>query len=120
MSLFTGHNGPHCRLESNDHADLFSHASHVVPREKEVVGVSHFRLAIVDVQLIGSKHVLARRPWIGRLSPLFIERIDDQIPIDLHRSVAFILIEHQAAAKAASWRLALRVTDRVDPDGDHT
>ncbi len=115
-SLIAGHGGPQFWLESDDQADFLAYSADVVPRDEEVVGVAHLRLAVMGLQLIGAEHVLACRTGIGRFPIVFIEGIDDEVALDSDRLFLPILVEHEPPAKSPGRRLALGVSDRVDPD----
>lgn len=120
LGLFAHHDGAQLGLEADDHADLLLVSPDVVPGKEEVIGVAEFRVGFVVLfELFGPENVLSSWPGIGRLSPVFVEGVDDQVAIDLDRLLFFAVIEHQLAAESACGRFALRVLDRVDPNGNH-
>lgn len=116
LGLLADHDRAALRPKAGDQADLLPRSARLIPGQEEAIGVTEFRLAVVDRQLLGGEHVLAIGPGIARLPVVFIECVDHQVAVDLDRILVLVVVEHQPAAEAARWGRALRESNRVDPD----
>ena len=117
--LLASHHGTALGLEPHNQADVLLLAAQLIPFHEEIVRVPNRRLAVVVLQLVRLKHILACRSRVARLAIVLVEGIDYEVAVDLDRLFFALLIEHEPAAKTAHRRLVLRVADRVDPEGDH-
>jgi len=103
--------------EADDQAEYLLRPVGIVPGNPHAVGVAEFRLAVVLRKLLLGEHVLAIRFDVVGVTPRFVERIDQQRPLDLDRLVLLVVVEHQAPAEPALGRLVRLVEHGVGPHG---
>lgn len=106
-------------VEARNQADLLLHAADFVPGQPQAVGGAQAPFAVVFLQLLGRKHVLAHRHHVlVFLRPIEI-RVDRHGAVHHDRLVAFRFVEHHAAREAARRTAPRRVEHGVGPHGDH-
>jgi len=107
------------RLEPANQADVASGPTRFVPRNPDAVRVAELRLAVVLRKLLGRERVFSVRPGVAKISPLFVEGVDDQRAVDSHRGIAVGAVERQAAAEASSAAMIRMLCLGVGPNGHH-
>lgn len=87
-------------FEPGDQADLFLHASHVVPGQPEAVRGPDIGLAVVQVHLVCREDIPSRRPIVRRIAVRLIEGVDDEPPVHLYRLLLLAGVEVDATPKS--------------------
>ncbi len=103
--------------EPRDQGDPLLIAAVFIPGNEHAIRVTDVGLAVVLLELLRREHVFARGPRVIRGSPRFVEGIDFERALHLHRIAVFLLVEEHASAKASYGRLARMIHDRVGPHG---